>query len=352
MKKYIILLILAATHMVAEAQTVNVHFKNGQTINYPSENVDYIDFSNKTVDPSVTPGAVVDLGLSVYWAACNLGASVPEEYGNYYAWGETKPKDSYSKDSYSFYNASTDQYIDIGTEISGTQYDAATVNLGSAWRMPTTAEMQELLKCQWEWSQINGINGYIIKGKNGNSIFLPAGSVYYSSFWSIDLNKELWYWGGSGGRIFGTSTTHYVFERSINSWEPSYGQLIRPVTKDPNACGNPVDHSNDYLVTEKISASYINGAHAKINGYISVGSKLSWRFVNESSSTVTLTGIKLINGVTNFQGNNLLSEECDIAPGESQDYTITVSGERIQQPVIRFTYRYNQKLYSVEASMP
>ena len=143
MKKYILTLALATAQMVLMAQTVNVHFKNGQTINYPSDNVDYVDFSEKTPSPTLTAGAVVDLGLSVYWASCNLGAEKPEESGDYYAWGETKPKSNYSEYNYSYYDANTTVMTDIGNDISGTQFDAATVNLGSDWRMPTKIEMKD-----------------------------------------------------------------------------------------------------------------------------------------------------------------------------------------------------------------
>ena len=191
MKKVILSIISVAFAANLSAQTVNVHFKNGQTIIFPSSNVDYVDFSAKAPDPTVTAGQAVDLGLSVYWASCNLGAEKPEEYGEYYAWGETKPKNSYTEENYSYYDANTAQYINIGDDISGTQYDAATVNLGSDWRMPTKSEMQELVdKCTWEWTQVSGINGYKVTGSNGNSIFLPAAGFNGG----IEKNKWLSYW--------------------------------------------------------------------------------------------------------------------------------------------------------------
>ena len=194
MKKYILTAAVAALQMVAVAQTVNVHFKNGQTIQYPSSNVDYVDFSEKAADPTVSAGQVVDLGLSVYWASCNVGAESPEEYGDYYAWGETKTKNSYTLDNYSYYNNSTKQYIDIGSDIACTQYDAATANLGSDWRMPTRQEMIELKdKCTWEWTQISNVNGYKVTGPNGNTIFLPAAGTIISSSVS-DPNEDFYYY--------------------------------------------------------------------------------------------------------------------------------------------------------------
>ena len=92
----------------------------------------------------------VDLGLSVCWAGWNVGASSPEEYGDYYAWGETIDKSDYTEDSYQYYNGS--DYVNIGSNISGTRYDVARAQWGGSWRMPTNAEFEELInRCTWTW---------------------------------------------------------------------------------------------------------------------------------------------------------------------------------------------------------
>lgn len=175
MKKYVVMLALLTMQQLALAQTVNVHFKNGQVIEYPSTNIDFVDFSGKGAAPTITAGEAVDLGLPVLWASCDLGAKKPEETGARYAWGETKTKTDFNNENYAFYDAEKKQFIDIGDDISGTEYDAATVNLGDSWRMPTREEMQELVaNCTWEWVKYNNIYGYKIVGKNGNSIFLPT----------------------------------------------------------------------------------------------------------------------------------------------------------------------------------
>ena len=350
MKKVILSIISVAFAANVSAQTVNVHFKNGQKIEFPSSNVDYVDFSIKAPDPTVSAGQVVDLGLSVYWASCNLGAEKPEEYGDYYAWGETKPKSSYTKDNYSYYNASTTLYTDIGNDISGTQYDAATVNLGSDWRMPTESEMQELAdKCSWEWTQINSINGFKVTGTNGNSIFIPAAgfdrwrqneyTCYYSSTRNNSTVEDVKY--------LGTSNTYKP--RVSNSFR-YYGYPIRPVTSNPNAGGTPTDHSQDHLVTNKVTASFLGGAYSSINGKIQSGSKLNVRFNNGSSETVILTKIQLGDAATGSEGNNMLSSEVEVAAGEAKGYTVTVGYGGITTPVIRFTYRYNNKDYVAEAT--
>ena len=123
--------------------------------------------------------AYVDLGLpsGLLWATCNVGAETPEEYGNYYAWGEINVKSTY-KDS----NCSTNG-VQM-TDVSGNyEYDAATDNWGSSWRIPSKDELSELKNmCIWTWTTRNGVNGYNVEGPNGNIIFLPAaGSRYWSS---------------------------------------------------------------------------------------------------------------------------------------------------------------------------
>ena len=125
----------------------------------------------------------VDLGLpsGLKWATCNVGASSPEEYGDYYAWGEIKTKEDYSKSNSKTYGKSM-------SDISGNStYDVARAKWGGSWRLPTKKELEELKnKCKWEWTTINGKKGYKVTGPNGNSIFLPAAgyrsglSLYYA----------------------------------------------------------------------------------------------------------------------------------------------------------------------------
>ena len=133
----------------------------------------------------------VDLGLpsGTLWATTNVGASKPEEYGSYFAWGETKPKSDYDWDTYKWCNGNPfkltkycnvsnygdNDFVDNKTELEP-EDDAAYVNWGSKWRMPTKAQLVELLaECDWQWTTTNGINGYLVKSKkNSASLFLPA----------------------------------------------------------------------------------------------------------------------------------------------------------------------------------
>ena len=139
---------------------------------------------------------MVDLGLpsGTLWCNMNIGASWPEQYGNYYAWAETETKDTYTSENYRYsttqnlgnaYGFNERQGDDIiGGDITGSPMDAAHVNMGNAWRMPTCEEARELLNnCDWEWVLENGVNGYRVKSKkpgNSNSIFLPAAGFRYA----------------------------------------------------------------------------------------------------------------------------------------------------------------------------
>lgn len=151
---------------------------DGTIIVVPLELVETPEVPDVPVIPDTPTVGIeaVDLGLSVKWASCNVGAERPEEYGDYFAWGEVSPKDSYTEGNCSTYGKSM-------TDISGNpQYDAATANWGGAWRMPTASEQQELLNnCTWEWTSLNGINGQRVTGSNGNSIFLPAAGYRYGT---------------------------------------------------------------------------------------------------------------------------------------------------------------------------
>ena len=198
MKKLFILLVTQLISYSAWSQALNIHYKNGQIIQYNMDNVDYIEFTKEQNNSAqVSSEKAVDLGLSVKWASCNLGASSPEEFGDCFAWGETSPKAEYTKDNYAFYDSKTESYIDIGTDISYTEFDAAYVNWGDQWRMPTQDELWELKKnCTWTWSNVNGVNGYVVKGSNGNSIFFPVGAytirLWGCRIWNSDdgTNKE------------------------------------------------------------------------------------------------------------------------------------------------------------------
>ena len=170
----------------------------------------------------------VDLGLSVYWATCNVGASSPEEYGIYYAWGETSTKSKYSYSNCKTYERSMS---DIGGNSS---YDAARANWGGSWRLPTRAEFDELINnCDHEWVTLNGIEGMRFTSKrNGNSIFFPAagwrGGI--STYGAGELGD---YWSSTPYE----SDTHFAYGLYFDAgggagtdWNNRYdGHTVRPV---------------------------------------------------------------------------------------------------------------------------
>lgn len=126
----------------------------------------------QVVSGSINGHDYVDLGLSVKWATCNVGADSPEEYGDYYAWGETSTKSSYTEKNSKAYGKNID-------DIKGNSYyDVARANWGGKWRMPTKKEIQELKeKCTWTWTAIGSHSGYKVTGPSGKSIFLPAAGL-------------------------------------------------------------------------------------------------------------------------------------------------------------------------------
>lgn len=186
----------------------------------------------------------VDLGLSsgTLWATCNVGATSPEEYGGYYAWGETEEKNDYSPLTYKYYLGDLDgdgyyddsnEYTNIGSNISGTQYDVAHEVSDGKWRMPTKEEFKELVEeCTWQWTTYNGVNGQLVTGPNGNSIFLPAtGRRLGTGVEARDSLGEFWY--ASLSESSNSSAYHLGFLSNGVYWNNYsyryYGRTVRPV---------------------------------------------------------------------------------------------------------------------------
>ena len=176
----------------------------------------------------------VDLGLSVKWATCNLGASKPSDYGHYYAWGETMVKAGYSWDTYKWGKENNfTKYNTDGKTVLDPEDDAATAKLGSPWRMPTLDEINELIGgCTWKWTKKDGVEGYEVKGTNGNVIFLPAAG-YRKGSKSQDIRKKGYYWSNSLSNVpGGVNARDLFFDSNNQNWgfdDRCYGFQIRPV---------------------------------------------------------------------------------------------------------------------------
>ena len=241
MKKFFTLAICAMAVLFASCEK-----------NEPSLDKDNPSSGSETMEDSISNTTndheYVDLGLSVKWATCNVGASKPEEYGDYFAWGETEPKEHYDWSTYKWYNgdnAPLTKYcydslygiVDNKTVLDLSD-DAARANWGGSWRMPTKAEQDELRNnCTWTWTTQSGVNGYkVTSDKNGKSIFLPAaGSRDGSSLNHAGSSGH--YWLSSLGTDYSSSAyglhlySNYVYGYVSGrcngfSVRPVYGEYI------------------------------------------------------------------------------------------------------------------------------
>jgi len=197
----------------------------------------------------------VDMGLSVKWAACNLGAEHPEDWGDYYAWGETETKDNFTWETYDYYvptfssaakpTLALEEYDDEPLFMDDSipcmklrlENDAAHAVLGGAWRMPTAQEQQELIDgCTWEWVTVNDVTGFKVTAKNGNQIFLPAAGAYFNK--AIDRQNEVgYYWSSTALRYAKAAGRSYFlqFLEGGYNWQASrryIGFPIRAVKKE------------------------------------------------------------------------------------------------------------------------
>lgn len=193
----------------------------------------------------------VDLGLSVKWATCNLGANRSEDSGDYYAWGETKPKNIYNWSTYKWCNGTYNTLtkycypnykgepvygkVDKKEKLDATD-DAASVNWGGTWKMPTWTEAMELNnKCTWKWTTLNGVKGYKVTGNNGNSIFLPVTGYKNDSYLITNDEGHYLTQNVSVGNCYNANAIQ--FDSNDNCWPIWYssdrclGYSIRAVCK-------------------------------------------------------------------------------------------------------------------------
>lgn len=221
-------------------------------------------------DPEQIQGDYVDMGLpsGTLWATCNIGSDTPEGEGWHVSWGEIEEKTYYSWSNYYLFDAGNTTDLNDGQ-------DVACVKLGKGWRMPTMAELEELLTCSWSWEKYNDVQGARVTGPNGKSIFLPAVAFKddyygrpaegtYGSYWGRTHASPT---GPCGAElVFGTadyktgfSLSNFYFEMGPTGW-CMCGRSVRPVydaTYNPNI---PQNKENDYT-------SYIANANYNNNNY-------------------------------------------------------------------------------------
>ena len=224
----------------------------GQTISLTENTTLYAQWEKFNITGTANGHDYVDLGLpsGTLWATCNVGANSPEEYGDYFAWGETTTKPTYDWSNYKLCNGSYDTmtkyctYSLYGTVDNKTTLDlsddaaSAYVNWGSSWRMPTRTEQSELRNTNyttWTWTTQNGVKGYKVTSKtNGNSIFLPAAGYRNGSVWS-GAGSAGEYWSSSLYTNSPDKACRFYFNSYEVDWDYSrryYGRSVRPVFRD------------------------------------------------------------------------------------------------------------------------
>ena len=235
--------------MTATAQGIVVNKMDGTKVFYKASEVLSVGVYGYGEGPDDTPEAheYVDLGLpsGTLWATCNVGAEKPEEYGDYFAWSETQSKENYNWATYRYYDttysivtkyctSSSSGTVDNKTELEMGD-DAATVNWGIEWQMPSLEQFSELINSEYTtttWTTLNGVNGRMIVSKsNGNRIFLPAAGYRndasllsagtFGRYWSRSLNTDSPLYGR---RLFFSSNNI-----SADNYSRCSGQSVRPV---------------------------------------------------------------------------------------------------------------------------
>ena len=246
-KNFIVLLLLLFVGLQTTwAQKVVLHLTGNQAVEYDISQLDSISFIEETNEEITDTHEWVDLGLpsGTLWATCNVGASSPEEYGDYFAWGETEPKTDYSWSTYKHCKGSYDTMtkyctdscygtVDNKTELEPSD-DAATVNWGSGWQMPSREQLWELCNSSYTtttWTTLNGKYGMKITSKsNSNSIFLPAAGYRKTSL--SNAGSYGLYWPRSLYAGDSSFAYYLLFDSSlIDTYGNSryYGQSVRPV---------------------------------------------------------------------------------------------------------------------------
>ena len=175
----------------------------------------------------------IDLGLpsGTKWACCNVGASRPEEYGGYFAWGETSEKNVYyAASNYAYYDTQSHKYIDIGSDIAGTSYDVAHVCMGEPWQMPTHDQQLELINnCTKKRTKLNEVNGFLFIGINGNSVFLPLAGRRWSNSPS-EAGVEGWYWSSSLSKYYNYCADYLCLPGVWSAYDRFIGNSVRAVS--------------------------------------------------------------------------------------------------------------------------
>lgn len=258
----------------------------GEPHDYP------LDYQGETTCPDANHPHMIDLGLpsGTKWACCNLEASKPEEYGGHYAWGETSTKRVYNTSTYMYYQNGT--MVNIGSDIAGTKYDAATAIWGNTWRMPTIGQFAELVNnCSTTWTSRDGVVGREFIGPSGGTIFLPAVGWYWDS--SIHFTDN----AGSCGKYWSSTAIEsgpyeawllYFNSGGANCANDGYrrdGLSIRPVSISTGDAHNCSVILSDFKVTK---------SRYKEGGFENDAVKYDYRFDVSVTATLDVDDISYV----------------------------------------------------------
>ena len=356
-------------------------------------------------NPIVISHPYIDLGLpsGTLWAEYNVGASSPDEYGDYFSYGETSPKNWYSSDTYTF-----DKALAKGENLA-LEDDAAYVNWGEDWRMPTKDDWHELIdNCSVVETTYNGVKGRMFTGPNRNKLFLPHAGMYFS-------DNEDWCIGSGAQYLSSTcesSWSCYVLETlwglTLTNSDKSYGRPLRAVlnssskiTLTPaislevgkkstlnvtNATESVVWTSADESIATVTSSGEVTAvAEGKVeikatigsvvrscevtvvqkpsitiseymksgifmNGYIFSGSSITWSLKNNSTSVANIVSAQIIDEGSSYYGNVMDINETIFA-GDFLGYTITFNRNTPLTSYILFTIEYNGHLFEYKGTI-
>ena len=267
----LLILLVMLSNIYVTAQGVVISLKDGSKVYYSANEINNIELFGDKSQTTIDGQNFVDLGLpsGTLWASMNIGASKPEDYGNYFAWGETsgynEGKESFEWKTYIWMKYSETKITKYNNEDGRIELEAsddvATKKWGNNWQTPSTEQINELIEeCDWSWETRNRIKGCLVKSKvNDNSIFLPAGSSYpnYSTF----IGKIGDYWSRTLRKDYNYESYYLCFDNEggiVFSGARSNGMSIRPVVKKFIVV-NKSDGSKVYYdySTVKSVASYI-----------------------------------------------------------------------------------------------
>ena len=223
--------------------TYKTYFKFGDEIVYSKQEYSF-EVKKDLYCPDSNHPHLIDLGLpsGTKWACCNVGASSPEQYGGYYAWGETSEKSVYYYETYKYFDYAayqngkdwSDCFQSLGSDIAGTSYDVAHVKWGGKYRMPSYDQCKELVnKCSYKWTTLNGINGGQFTGPSGGTIFMPAAGDRWDDGLD-DAGSYGYYWSSTQGPSPSYNACHLYFRSGYADyyyWHRYGGHSVRPVAE-------------------------------------------------------------------------------------------------------------------------